>query len=109
MSTQLAVHDFWHPTGPTEEANLWLACTQCNLRQGDRVTARDPLTEGWVPLFNPRRQMWAEHFRWPSAGDEIVGLTPVGRATVQALHLNRPLLAQARRGWLTAGWHPPRE
>ncbi len=101
--------------GPTEEDNLWLACNQCNLHKGDRATARDPLTEAWVPLFNPRRQAWAEHFRWAAAGDEIVGLTPVGRATVQALRLNRPLLVRARcgwvraGGWVQAGWHPPRE
>lgn len=93
---------------PTEEGNLWLGCNQCNLHRGDRVAARDPLTEAWAPLFNPRRQVWAEHFRWTPAGDEIVGLTPVGRATVQALQLNRPLLARARRGWVMAGWHPPR-
>lgn len=95
--------------GPTAEENLWLACNQCNLHKGDRVTARDPLTEAWTPLFNPRRQVWAEHFRWTPTGDEIVGLTPVGRATIHALQLNRPLLAQARRAWVTAGWHPPRE
>ncbi len=95
--------------GPTEEDNLWLACNQCNLHKGDRVTARDPLTEAWVPLFNPRRQAWAEHFRWTPAGDEVVGLPAVGRATVRALRLNRPLLVRARRGWVTAGWHPPRE
>ena len=34
--------------GPTEEANLWLACSQYNLHKGDRIIARDPLTEsGW--------------------------------------------------------------
>lgn len=38
--------------GPTEEGNLWLACSQCNLHRGDRVAARDPLTEAWAPLFN---------------------------------------------------------
>jgi 5-methylcytosine-specific restriction endonuclease McrA len=95
--------------GPTEEENLWLACSQCNLHKGDRVTVRDPLTEEWAPLFNPRRQIWAEHFRWTPTGDEVVGLTPVGRATVQALQLNRPLLVRARRAWVAVGWHPPPE
>ncbi len=93
--------------GATEETNLWLACSQCNLHKGDRITARDPLTEAWAPLFDPRRQIWGEHFRWSAAGDEIVGLTPTGRATVQALRLNRPLLVRARRAWAEVGWHPP--
>ncbi len=30
--------------GPTEEANLWLACSLCNKHKGDRVTGLDPLT-----------------------------------------------------------------
>ena len=95
--------------GPTEEDNLWVACSQCNLHKGDRITARDPLTEEWVPLFNPRRQVWSEHFRWTATADEMIGLTPVGRATVEALQLNRVLLVRARRNWVTAGWHPPPE
>jgi len=95
--------------GLTEEANLWLACAQCNLHKGDRITARDPLTDAWVALFNPRRQTWRDHFAWTPAGDQVIGLTPVGHATVQALQLNRPLLVQARRAWVNAGWHPPRD
>ena len=95
--------------GPTEEENLWLACSQCNLYKGDRIAARDPLTEEWAPLFNPRRRTWSEHFRWTSAGDQMVGRNPVGRATVQALQLNRPLLVRARRAWVQAGWHPPED
>jgi hypothetical protein len=94
--------------GPIEEANLWLACSQCNLHKSDRITARDPLTETIVPLFDPRRQVWEEHFRWSPSADEVVGTTAVGRATVQALRLNRPLLMEARRAWVKVGWHPPR-
>jgi hypothetical protein len=93
----------------TEEANLWLACSQCNLHKGDRLTACDPLTEAWVRLFDPRRQVWDDHFRWSPSRDEILGLTPIGRATVQALNLNRLLLVQARRAWVAAGLHPPDE
>jgi 5-methylcytosine-specific restriction endonuclease McrA len=93
--------------GSTEESNLWLACNQCNLHKGDWITALDPLTEERVPLFDPRRQSWAEHFDWSPEGDQIVGLTSVGRATVLALQLNRPLLVRARRSWVRAGGHPP--
>jgi hypothetical protein len=95
--------------GATEEDNLWLSCAQCNLHKADRITARDPLTETWVPLFNPRRQAWDEHFQWLSGGIEMVGTTPIGRATVRALRLNRPVLMRSRRIWLLAGLHPPPE
>jgi HNH endonuclease len=93
--------------GLTEESNLWLACSICNKRKGDRLAARDPVTDELVPLFDPRRQVWSEHFVWIEQGLLIVGLTPMGRATVVALHLNRQALVRSRRLWISAGWHPP--
>jgi hypothetical protein len=39
----------------------------------------------------------------------IVGLTSVGRATVEALKMNNPYIVPARRLWIIAGWHPPRQ
>jgi hypothetical protein len=48
--------------GPTEEDNLWLACSLCNSHKGDRVAAVDPLTGELASLFNPRREVWHEHF-----------------------------------------------
>jgi hypothetical protein len=93
--------------GPTEEANLWLACGSCNEFKGNRVVGIDPGTEEAVALFNPRRQQWREHFAWSIEGDRIIGLTPTGRATVIVLNLNRPVLVVARRRWATVGWHPP--
>lgn len=95
--------------GPTEEANLWLACSRCNVYKSDRIVATDPETGEVVPLFDPRRQSWGEHFRWSEQGDEIIGLTEIGRATVAALQLNRELLVKARRLWISVGWHPPPE
>lgn len=93
--------------GLTEEGNLWLACPLCNNHKGDRIAATDPETGELVRLFNPRHQHWPEHFAWTAAGDQIVGLTATGRATVVALKLNRPPLVRARRRWVVAGWHPP--
>jgi hypothetical protein len=95
--------------GLTIERNLWMACGYCNLLKGERTTARDPLTDELVSLFNPRLQRWPEHFQWSDDGARILGRTPIGRATVEALQLNRPLLVEARRLWTLAGWHPPVE
>lgn len=95
--------------GTMDEDNLWLACPLCNGHKSNRITAHDPLTGEEVRLFNPRRQEWSEHFAWSDAGDRIVGLTPTGRATVVALHLNRPILVNARRAWVSVGWHPPKD
>ena len=95
--------------GLTRRDNLWAACRQCNALKSDWIEAIDPTTGALVPLFNPRQQVWAEHFGWVEAGAHIAGRTPTGRATVAALALNRPLLVRARRRWIAAGWHPPEE
>ena len=93
--------------GQSTIENLCLACWDCNLIKGARVTGVDPRTGEVVRLFHPNRQRWEEHFRWSDDGLYIVGLTPIGRATVTTLDLNRPQLVIARRYWVDAGWHPP--
>jgi 5-methylcytosine-specific restriction endonuclease McrA len=95
--------------GLTEEDNLWLSCTLCNKHKADRASAPDPITGEVVRLFNPRHQNWDEHFAWAEAGDEIIGKTATGRATVAALKLNRIELVRSRRKWVAAGWHPPED
>lgn len=71
------------------------------------MVAVDPQTNEQVPLFNPRSQKWFEHFTWHPNGTHIIGLTPHGRATVMALHLNNDYIAETRRFWVEAGWWPP--
>src|SRR6476661_6606248 len=60
--------------GPTTSDNLALACVSCSLRKWAHQTAPDPENGAVVPLFNPRMQVWAEHFRWD--GELVVPLTP---------------------------------
>ena len=93
--------------GATVEENLWLACVSCNSFKGDTIQAPDPLTGQITPLFNPRSQIWIAHFAWSVDGTEIVGLTPIGRATCEALHLNHVDIVGARWLWVQVGWWPP--
>lgn len=94
--------------GSNDESNLWLACPLCNRYKSDKTTAIDPETKTEVLLFNPRTQVWREHFQWADDGIRIVGRTPIGRATVLALHLSDdPDALEVRRYWVLAGWHPP--
>jgi hypothetical protein len=95
--------------GQTVRENLWLACYRCNKFKGNRIEANDPLTGQSVPLFHPRRQRWAEHFRWDATGTLILGLTPCGRATVVALQMNNEYITETRRFWSMVGRHPPNE
>jgi hypothetical protein len=94
--------------GQTVEENPWLACHACNEFKAARIQGRDPKTGRRVRLWNPRRQKWLDHFSWSSDGSQIVGETPCGRATVTALHLNRPELLAARSLWVQVGWWPQR-
>lgn len=98
-----------HAGGNSEEANLCLACSDCNQAKGTKTDASDPISGKVVPLFNPRAQTWCDHFQWSQDGGLIAGITPVGRATVAALNMNRDLIVKARRRWAKVGWHPPKE
>ena len=95
--------------GTSDGPNLWLSCAWCNSYKGDKTHAKDPVTEEDAPLFSPRTQRWSDHFRWSDDGIHIIGLTPIGRATVTALRLNNEFIVPARRHWIQAGWHPPAE
>lgn len=94
--------------GGDEEMNLWLSCGLCNRYKGAQVEATDSLTREVVPLYNPRMNIWQEHFSWSADGAKIIGLTLVGRATVVALNLNNEVAVEVRRNWVLAGWHPPK-
>ena len=93
--------------GSDEEHNLWLSCSLCNRYKGSQTFATDPVTGEAAPLFNPRHDSWSAHLRWSVDGVRIEGITPVGRATVEALKLNNELAVEVRRNWVLAGWHPP--
>ncbi len=59
------------------------------------------MTESAIPLFNPRRDQWHEHFTWVKNYFELAGLTPVGRITVERLKVNREVYRR-QRGLLRA-------
>ncbi|CAN1212483.1 HNH nuclease domain-containing protein [Tumidithrix helvetica PCC 7403] len=91
--------------GETTADNLALACVSCSLRKGARQEIEDVETGETVIIFNPRQQLWNEHFCWN--GVEVVGLTPIGRATVDALNLNRATMLAIRVEEEFLGRHPP--
>jgi hypothetical protein len=93
--------------GGDELANLWLSCHKCNKFRSNRILGQDPLTQQEMRLFNPRNDEWNHHFRWQHGGLYIVGQTPIGRATVDALQLNDSYHQSARSVWILAGIYPP--
>lgn len=89
--------------GETGEDNLALSCRSCNLYKADCVKAADELTRQEVSLFNPRRDIWREHFSLVEESGEILGLTANGRATASRLRMNGKPQVAAGRQWLRLG------
>jgi 5-methylcytosine-specific restriction endonuclease McrA len=85
--------------GSDDADNLALACAECNLHKGSDLTGIDPDSGQLTPLFNPRRDRWEQHFEWD--GLCIVGLSAVGRTTVELLRLNAPARLRVRKATQT--------
>lgn len=97
------------PNGGDILENLCLSCANCNLSKAKATTAVDPLTKETVVLFNPRIQLWALHFEWLNDGLYLRGRTAIGRATIVRLKINQERILIARRRWIAAGFHPPKQ
>ena len=57
-----------------------------------------------LPFFNPRAQVWSEHFRLEGA--VIAPLTPIGRVTALILQFNHPDRILERELLIRAGQYP---
>jgi hypothetical protein len=93
--------------GLTDSSNLAFACQGCNGHKSAKLLGVDPIGGDLVRLFNPRSDVWQEHFLWNEDYSEIVGLTAVGRTTIFELRLNRSNLVNLRQALYTVGKHPP--
>ena len=93
--------------GPTVFENLCLSCPMCNRYKSDSEVAIDPHTKVEVALFHPHQDRWNEHFVWSDDGTELVGLSAIGRATIEALKINRPAMIRVRKMWVAMSEHPP--
>ncbi len=90
--------------GETVAENLALSCRSCNLYKSAFVTAFDEQTNSETHLFNPRRDVWREHFTFDTESGEITGLTKTGRATIVRLRINSDAQTAARRQWFRLGF-----
>lgn len=93
--------------GETVAENLCLSCVSCNSYKLNFQTGLDPELKRDARLFDPRNDRWTEHFRWSGDSSEIIGLTSIGRATINRLKMNQPRMLIARREWKKTGSHPP--
>jgi hypothetical protein len=75
-------------------ANLALICAHCNRHKGPNLTGIDPRTRKLTRLFNPRTDAWEEHFSWRN--NVLVGISGIGRTTIEVLAINAELRRSER-------------
>ncbi|WP_374687437.1 HNH endonuclease [Promineifilum sp.] len=90
--------------GVTNLDNLALACPYCNRAKGSDLGSIDPISGDLVPFFNPRKQIWFEHFALEGAN--LVPLTAEARVTLSILELNHPSRLSERIALIAAGQYP---
>lgn len=72
--------------GPDHLDNFAWACPFCNVAKRQHVTYR--IGRHTLRLFDPRYDMWTEHFAFMNHYLFIIGRTPIGVATQRALGFN---------------------
>lgn len=92
--------------GTNRLTNLAYACSSCNGHKHTKLYGLDPLTGQFVSLFHLRRQNWEQHFAWNEDFTLMVGLTAIGRATINALCLNREEAISIREALRILKRHP---
>ena len=99
----MSYHGHWN--GPTVADNLALACVTCSLRKAARTNAIDSTTGEDTVLFSPRTHLWNDHFEFTEIWS-IHGQTPMGRATVDTLGMNRRAIILIRQELVLLGRFP---
>ena len=93
--------------GRSEWENLAFACAFCNRRKGSDVGTVSPATGHFLRLFNPRTDIWSEHFRL--AGARIDALTEMGAGTARILGFNDSDRLLERHSLVAVGRYPTLE
>ena len=64
------------------------------------------MTRDLTRVYNPRQDRRREHFAWQGA--VLIGLTAIGRTTIQVLAINDPVAVEARPILIEEGRFPPK-
>jgi hypothetical protein len=80
--------------GSNDATNLAWSCPDCNRNKGTDLGSIDWSSGDLVRFFNPRTDIWTEHFR---LYDNLIDpLTPIGLVTLNILKLNDRLRPDER-------------
>ena len=93
--------------GRTRAENLAYACACCNRAKGSDIGSIHTESQIFVRLYNPRSDLWSDHFRL--RGAVIEPLTDVGAVTVDLLRFNSFERLLEREALIEAGRYPPEQ
>jgi len=91
--------------GATSADNLCYACIFCNLQKGTDLGSINWETGELVRFFNPRRDLWKEHFQLKEAF--IQPITDIGNVTARILDFNNKERLQERQLLIEIAKYPP--
>lgn len=92
--------------GKSTFLNLAFACPHCNQNKGsDIATFLDENNEQTIRFFNPRKDLWHDHFE-ANLG-QILPKTAIGEATIRILDFNQPERLIFRQALMATGVYPP--
>ncbi|MGI8669270.1 MAG: HNH endonuclease [Aridibacter sp.] len=89
--------------GSDDLENLALACRSCNVFKSNFLNGIDDSGFETERLFNPRIDNWEGHFEISGETLEIIGMTGIGRGTINRLRFNNKVQLRARRIWFELG------
>ena len=92
--------------GANDETNLALACRSCNLRKGTRVSGIASGSNAEVRFFHPRHDRWDEHFQANAQSGLILGITSIGKVTVESLEIDSSAQVADRQLWIRLDLFP---
>jgi hypothetical protein len=90
--------------GQTGADNLAYACAFCNRSKGSDVGSIVQRTGAFVRFFNPRTDLWADHFALD--GVTIMTLSDMGDVTARILDFNNGERLLERQTLQTLGRYP---
>lgn len=90
--------------GKTSESNLAYSCLNCNRNKGSDISSLTSLSRILTPLFNPRTDIWHEHFYIENG--YIFSFTEIGEVTIAILKLNAEDLVAERLVLQEIGRYP---
>lgn len=91
--------------GTDDLENLVLACRACNSYKAfHQIGLLED--ESDIRLFNPRKDIWNEHFWFNVETLEIEGLTEIGSGTINRLKMNNSKQIESRNIWVEFGVYP---